>query len=181
MIKLNPVVKSYERLPSSAAIAFFKHVAPEHKSPTSPSSASVYKVIEDTSGGADEARGGSWRGGWAKRFIPDTITYETSLEARPDGMVTITHAPMGVNSVTIWVVREGKQGGGVELEKTGIVTSNMMLMGFIKTTLQESYDKIVRDFVAALEKEVAQVGNVGDVEKGVASTGEAEKVFEVAC
>jgi len=32
-----------------------------------------------------------------------------------------------------------------------------------------------------LEKEVAQVGNVGEVEKGVASTGEAEKAVEVAC
>ena len=65
---------------------------------------------------------------------------------------------MGVNSVTTWVVREATEeegGKGLVLEKTGKVTSNRMLMGFIKTTLQESYEKLDRDFVAALEREVA--------------------------
>lgn len=48
------------------------------------------------------------------------------------------------------------------LEKTGQVTSNRMLMTFIKTTLQDSYEKLDRDFVAALDKEMA---GGADIEK----------------
>jgi hypothetical protein len=48
---------------------------------------------------------------------------------------------------------QGKE--GLILEKTGKVTSNRMLMTFIKTTLQASYDKLVQEFLMALEKDVA--------------------------
>jgi hypothetical protein len=72
-------------------------------------------------------------------------------------MVSITHAPMGVNSITTWVVREAtpEEGQGLVLEKTGKVTSNRMLMTFIKTTLQQSYEKLSEDFVAALDRDIA--------------------------
>jgi hypothetical protein len=43
---------------------------------------------------------------------------------------------------------------GLVLEERGKVTSNRMLMGFIKTTLQESHQKLVRDFMVVLEKSV---------------------------
>ena len=103
--------------------------------------------------------------GWAKRFIPDSITYETSMECLEDGLRSITHAPMGVHSSTTWIVKNG-EGGGLVLEERGKVTSNRMLMGFIKTTLQESHEKLVKDFMAVLEEEVAGDGEGnGEVEK----------------
>jgi hypothetical protein len=168
MLALNPILKSHKLLPESSSISFFSRVPDEHKPPatgTFDGAIPVYEVIEAMdSGAADgEAQSGSWRGGWASRFVPDTITYESSIQNTPDGMVSITHAPMGVNSVTTWVVRgareEEGEGKGLVLEITGKVTSNRMLMGFIKTTLQDSYEKLDRDFVAALEREIA-----GDVD-----------------
>jgi hypothetical protein len=42
----------------------------------------------------------------------------------------------------------------IVLESTVTVTSNRMLMGFIKTTLQESHETLVKEFVAVLEKEL---------------------------
>ena len=45
--------------------------------------------------GGEEGGGGTWRGGWAKRFIPDTLEYETSMQKKEDGLVSITHAPSG--------------------------------------------------------------------------------------
>jgi len=64
---------------------------------------------------------------------------------------------MGVHSITTWLVKDDEDGnGGLVLEERGEVTSNRMLMGFIKTTLQESHDKLVRDFVNVLEKQVRE-------------------------
>jgi hypothetical protein len=157
MLGLNPIIKSYDRIPDSSSIAFFKSVAAEDKPPaTGPEKlVPVYRVVETMGGGPEDgASAGSWRGGWAKRFIPDTITYETSLQNTENGMISITHAPMGVNSVTRWTVTEPVEGQGLVLEKTGKVTSNRMLMTFIKTTLKESYEKLANDFAAALEKEI---------------------------
>ena len=86
------------------------------------------------------------------------------MECLEDGLRSITHAPMGVHSSTTWIVRDGE--GGLVLEERGKVTSNRMLMGFIKTTLQDSHEKLVKDFMAVLEKEVAGDGEGnGEVEK----------------
>ena len=83
----------------------------------------------------DEAQGGSWRGGWAKRFVPDSITYNSSIQNRDDGMLSITQAPMGVHSITTWLVKDAEdEDGHLVLEERGEVTSNRMLMGFIKTS-----------------------------------------------
>lgn len=157
MLDLNPIIKSHTPLPESSSHAFFQKVAPEDKPPaTGPEQiVPVYAIVESMSENSSDG-GGSWRGGWAKRFIPESITYETSMQNTEDGMITITHAPMGVHSVTKWVVREGKEGEGLVLEKTGKVTSNRMLMGFIKTTIQGSYEKLARDFVVELEKMVEE-------------------------
>ena len=155
MLGLNPIIKSFDRLPDSSSTAFFKHVSAEDKPPaTGPEEfVPVYHVVETMGGGPEDgAQAGSWRGGWAKRFIPDTITYETSLQNTENGMISITHAPMGVNSVTRWTLMEAEEGQGLVLVKTGKVTSNRMLMTFIRTTLQESYEKLANDFAAALEK-----------------------------
>jgi hypothetical protein len=156
MIRMNPIVNAHHRLPDSSSIAFFKNESVDHQPPTDSAPFPVYQVTEDMSGSSDgeESGGGTWRGGWAKRFVPDSITYETSMQCTDDGLVSITHAPMGVHSVTTWMVREGDDGGLV-LDERGMVTSNRMLMGFIKTTLQGSHEKLVKDFMAALEKEVA--------------------------
>jgi hypothetical protein len=163
MIALNPIVKSHALLPPTSSTAFFLSESADLV-PPSPETTPVYQVTEDMSGSADaEQGGGSWRGGWAKRFIPDSISYETSMEALEDGLRSITHAPMGVHSSTMWMVKEG-EGGGLVLEEKGRVTSNRMLMGFIKTTLQESHEKLVRDFMAVLQKDVAGEGE-GEVEK----------------
>ena len=114
-------------------------------------------------GGGDENGGASWRGGWAKKFIPDSITYETSMEHLEDGLRSITHAPMGVHSVTLWQMKEGEH--GLVLEERGKVTSNRMLMAFIKTTLQESHEKLVKDFLVALEKSIVERRGGEEVEK----------------
>ena len=71
---------------------------------------------------------------------------------------------MGVHSVTTWVIKEAAD-GTITLEERGCVTSNRMLMGFIKTTLQASHDKLVADVVAILEK---------DAEGANKSTGKEE-------
>jgi len=163
MLTINPLLKSTTLLPTSASIAFYKTV-PKDLRPASSSAIEnipVYSVVE-AQGEETEGEGGTWRGGWTKRFIPDEIVYETSMQATENGMIAISHAPMGVHSVTIWVIREAKEEDpengetGLVVEKTGAVTSNRMLMGFIKTTLQESYDKLAKDFVKLLQKEVAK-------------------------
>lgn len=82
------------------------------------------------------------------------------MDHLPDGLRSITHAPMGVHSSTTWIVA-GEEGSLV-LEERGKVTSNRMLMGFIRTTLQESHEKLVRDFMAVLE---GKFGGKGE-EKG---------------
>lgn len=108
----------------------------------------------------DKQAAGNWRGGWAKRFIPEQITYQTTVEAREDGMKSLTHAAMGVQSVTHWVVKDGESGNGLVVEKMGAVTSNRMLMSFIATTLKESHEQLARDFVIALEQYVAGLDEV---------------------
>ena len=128
MIRMNPIVKAHHRLPDSSSLAFFKTESPEHKTAADSPPLPVYEVTEDMGGSPDgEASGGNWRGGWARRFIPDSITYETSMQCRDDGLVSITHAPMGVHSVTTWSVSE--KDGHLVLDERGIVTSNRMLMG----------------------------------------------------
>jgi hypothetical protein len=170
MIRMNPIVIAHHRLSDSASAAFFKSEPAAYQSADRAIVIPVYEVTEDTSGGAADGAqdgGGSsgWRGGWAKRFIPDSLTYETSQQCRPDGLLSITHAPMGVHSTTTWVVKEAEGGdGGLVLEERGRVTSNRMLMGFIKTTLQQSHEKLVKDFVALLEAEFAGESD-GNVEK----------------
>jgi len=165
MLSLNPLLKSSTLLPPSGSTAFYKAVPKELKpaSKDAIESTAVYSVVE--AHGTGEEANSTWRGGWAKRFIPDEIVYETSMQNKETGMIAITHAPMGVHSLTMWTVREALDSDpvvengnktGLVLEKTGAVTSNRMLMGFIRTTLQESYDKLAKDFVVLLEKEVAK-------------------------
>jgi len=84
------------------------------------------------------------------------------MQVKEDGLVSITHAAMGVHSLTTWVVKE--EDGEVILDERGVVTSNRMLMGFIKTTLQGSHDKLVKDFVALLEKSWAEKEGTGKEE-----------------
>lgn len=96
------------------------------------------------------------------------------MQATNDGMVAITHAPMGVHSVTTWTIREEGEGGLV-VEIEGKVTSNRMLMGFIKTTLQGSYDKLAKDFLKIVEEEVKESGEkTGAEDAPVAVPGEQQ-------
>jgi hypothetical protein len=154
MLTLNPIVISHQLLPPESSAAFFASEAKEYEpAATSPGRLiPVYAVTESSDGQADSEDGG-WRGGWAKRFIPEAITYETSMDFKEDGLLSITHAPMGVRSESTWRIRE--IGGGLVVEEIGKVTSNRMLMAFIKTTLQVSTEKLVDDFVAILEREAA--------------------------
>jgi hypothetical protein len=73
------------------------------------------------------------------------------------GHIAITHAPMGVNSVTTWTLRESEE--GLVVDMSGEVESNKMSMAFIKTTLSESYTKLAERFLKDLKKEVE--GNDG--------------------
>jgi hypothetical protein len=54
MIRLNPIVKSYRRLPDSASEAFFKNEPAERKASSSENDFPVYEVVEDIGGVASE-------------------------------------------------------------------------------------------------------------------------------
>jgi hypothetical protein len=177
MHDLNPIIKSHTLLDASASAAFFASVPPENKPPATgpepPSGIPVYSVIEASSGTGEQEGGSTWRGGWAKRFIPDEIKYETSLQSTDEGMITLTHAPMGVQSITRWLLRRSaKEGEGLVVLMSGVVTSNKMLMAFIKTTIQGSYDRLASEFLMALEKEVKE----GKAPKGEDSVEVLEKI-----
>ncbi|ESZ96530.1 hypothetical protein SBOR_3032 [Sclerotinia borealis F-4128] len=162
MITMNPLVTAHVLLPPTHALAleFFKF-EPLDLQPTTTSPCEIWEITDDMSAGTAEDNGGGWRGGWAKRFIPDQITYTSSLQDRDDGLMSVTHAPMGVHSVTSWIVREAGPGessltlgeGRLVLEEKGTVRASRMLMGFIKTTLQESHEKLVRDFMRTLKED----------------------------
>jgi len=158
MHDLNPIIKSHVLLDATASTNFFASVPASTKPPATGaqpiSEIPVYSIIEGSSGTSEQETGSTWRGGWAKRFIPDEIRYETSLQNTDEGMITITHAPMGVNSVTRWLVRRSKvEGEGLLVLMSGVVESNRMLMAFIKTTIQGSYDRLANEFLMAVEKE----------------------------
>ena len=158
MIRMNPIVTSVIPLPSSSTTTFYKSVPSAYQpdSSTLNNPVPIFSVTEDTTAETPEAQAaGNWRGGWAKRFIPEQIKYETAVETRVDGMRSLTHAAMGVSSMTLWVVKE--ENGQVVVEKEGGVTSNRMLMGFIATTLKESHEKLAEDFVKAVEKYVTEL------------------------
>ncbi|KAG4422955.1 hypothetical protein IFR04_003867 [Cadophora malorum] len=161
MLDLNPSKITYTLLPPSTSTQFYSSVPAAHKPPTIPGDIStlpVYHVTEHqgtSSSGENEVQGGHWKGSWIKRFVPNELTYQTSVQHTADGMISITHAPMGVQSVTTWIVRDPvAEGQGCVLEKSGKVWSNRALMGFIKGGLQGSYEKLAADFVRALEKTV---------------------------
>jgi hypothetical protein len=157
MLDINPLMKSYSPLPETSSIAFYKSVPKQHK-PPNPASCPTYAIVESTEDSSGEqADAGSWRGGWAKRFVPETIHYETAIQVTEMGHIAITHAPMGVNSVTTWTLRESEE--GLVVDMSGEVESNKMLMAFIKTTLSESYTKLAERFLKDLKKEVE--GNDG--------------------
>ncbi|TVY93791.1 hypothetical protein LAWI1_G000956 [Lachnellula willkommii] len=104
------------------------------------------------------------------------------MQCTPSGMFAITHAPLGVHSITTWTVTRDENGSGCVLEKEGKVTSNRMLMGFIRTTLQESYDRLARDFVVLLQREVGKKrerGREKEKEKEVVGQPAAGEQVEV--
>ncbi len=184
MLNLNPLIKSHELLPESASTAFFKSVPAEDKPPATglvEAPIPIYHVVEGTGGDPEGNSGGnSWRGGWASKFVPDSIVYETSMQLTENGLVSITHAPMGVNSVTTWSLKDAEDGKeGLVLLKTGKVTSNRALMTFIKTTIQGSYDKLAKDFVVELEKVAAAESKTLEAEKEEAIEGRVPEVENV--
>ncbi|KAK0125356.1 hypothetical protein ONS95_000622 [Cadophora gregata] len=163
MLDLNPSKITYTLLPASTSTQFYSSVPAAHKPPTIPGDISTLPVFHVTehqgtsSSDENEVQGGHWKGSWIKRFVPNELTYQTSVQHTADGMISITHAPMGVQSVTTWVVRDpAAEGEGCVLEKTGKVWSNRALMGFIKGGLQASYERLAADYVRALEKMVAE-------------------------
>lgn len=177
MHDLNPIIKSHAQLDASASTAFFASVPAENKPPaTGPmpiSDIPVFSIVEASSGTGEQEGGSTWRGGWAKRFIPDEIKYETSLQNTDEGMITLTHAPMGVHSITKWLLRRSaKEGEGLVVLMSGVVSSNKMLMAFIKTTIQGSYDRLASEFLMALEKEVQE----GKAPEGEDSAEVLEKI-----
>ncbi|TGO60556.1 hypothetical protein BOTNAR_0143g00180 [Botryotinia narcissicola] len=174
MISLNLLVTAHTLLPPThiLAVDFFK-TEPPSLQPSTSSPCEIWEITDDISA-ADGDNGGGWRGGWAKRFVPDQITYTSSLQDREDGLVSVTHAPMGVHSVTTWIVREAGPGesslmlgqGRLVLEEKGVVRASRMLMGFIKTTLQESHEKLVKDFMRVLNENGADGEEVENGAKG---------------
>ncbi|CAD6444298.1 619b9e6c-33b3-4b0c-8a40-841fdb9fe021 [Sclerotinia trifoliorum] len=175
MITMNPLVTVHTLLPPTHILAkdFFKF-EPIELQPSTRCPCEIWEITDDLSANTEGETGSGWRGGWSKRFIPDQITYTSSLQDREDGLVSITHAPMGVHSVTTWIVREAGPGesslmlgdGRLVLEEKGVVRASRMLMGFIKTTLQESHEKLVKDFMGVLEGKGRNGQEVGNELKG---------------
>ncbi|CZT04162.1 uncharacterized protein RAG0_10719 [Rhynchosporium agropyri] len=175
ILDLNPSKITYTLLPPSTSTEFYKTVPDAYKPPAidsgSISDFPVYKIVEpqgtssDGEADVEGAQSGHWKGGWIKRFIPNDLVYETSVQHTVDGLVSITHAPMGVQSVTTWIAHEPATAGeGCVLEMTGKVWSNRALMPFIRGNLQASYEKLAADFVLALEKLIAEEQKPGGVE-----------------
>lgn len=158
MIRMNPIVTSVIPLATSASTAFYKSVPKAYQPASSRTSpVPVFEVVEDMSVETPDTKAaGNWRGGWAQRFIPEQIKYQTAVEALEDGMRSLTHAAMGVSSMTLWTVKENPD-GSIVVDKEGGVTSSRMLMGFISSSLKESHEKLAEDFVKALEKHVASL------------------------
>ncbi|KAH6724125.1 hypothetical protein BKA61DRAFT_23877 [Leptodontidium sp. MPI-SDFR-AT-0119] len=176
MLDLNPSKITYTLLPPSTSEQFYTSVPDAHKPPTIASgpisSLPVYHITEhqgtfkDGEAEVQGVQGGHWKGSWIKRFVPNELAYQTSVQHIADGMISITHAPMGVQSVTTWVVHDSaKEGEGCVLEKSGKVWSNRALMPLIKGGLQGSYEKLAADFVVALEKMVAEEQKPGNTEE----------------
>ncbi|KAG9237729.1 hypothetical protein BJ875DRAFT_125350 [Amylocarpus encephaloides] len=155
ILSLNPIIKSYVVLPPASSVSFYQNVVNELKPSTRAEieKTRVFSVIEG-SGDSKGEDGDTWRGGWAQMFVPDQISYETSYQQRDGGAVAITHAPMGVRSVTHWSVEEIE--GRLMIAVKLVVTSNRMLMGFIKTTLQASINQLSGDFVKAMDKKAGE-------------------------
>ncbi|QSZ37282.1 hypothetical protein DSL72_009376 [Monilinia vaccinii-corymbosi] len=161
MITMNPLVTAHTLLPPThvRAVNFFKS-EPRDLQPSASSPSEIWEITDDMTAGkaADNA---GWRGWWTKRFVPDRITYTSSLQDREDGLITVTHAPMGLHIVGTWIVREAGPGeasvmlgsrGRLVLEERAVVRASRILMGFIKATLQESHDKLAREFMRVLEE-----------------------------
>ncbi|KAH7342792.1 hypothetical protein BKA65DRAFT_478664 [Rhexocercosporidium sp. MPI-PUGE-AT-0058] len=181
MLDLNPSKITYTLLPPSTSEQFYNSVPDAHKPPAIASgpisSLPVYHITEhqgaykeDGEAEVQGVQGGHWKGSWIKRFVPNDLVYQTSVQHTADGLISITHAPMGVQSVTTWVVHEpAKEGEGCLLEKSGKVWSNRALMPLIRGGLQGSYEKLAADFVVALEKMVAAEQKPGSLEESKAS------------
>lgn len=156
MFELNASPVSYTPLPAASASSFYAGVPAAHQPATASAGAlPVYAVTEHA---APEGEGNVWqKTSWFKRFVPHELSYQTGVQHTPDGLVCITQAPMGVMSVTTWVAREEEAASGrvCVVDMTGKVTSNRMLMGFIKAGLQTGYERLARDFVKALENRYA--------------------------
>jgi hypothetical protein len=86
--------------------------------------------------------------------VPDKVQYETGMENTPSGATHITHAPLGVSSVTTWTVRQKGPGKACVVDMTGKVESNKILMQFIKKMLPEDYQGLAQRFLEALVKDV---------------------------
>jgi hypothetical protein len=184
MLALNLLMSECKTLPPDNSAKFYKTVPSKHQPanvssckvrPSSPKpflkssnvtihtklkpklkanmhSTQTYFITEDSD--AREASSGSW----TKKFVPEKVQYETGVENTPTGMVSITHAPLGVSSVTTWVVKE--KDGACVVDMTGKVESNMVLMQFIKRMLAADYQELADRFLETLKKEVE-----GGVEK----------------
>lgn len=161
MITMNPLVADYFALAEEESKNFFKHEHPDHKPPLDYMGREipvpVYSITDDmTRPGRD---GQAANGGWTKKFVPEKITYSASMRNLSNGLLSVTHAPMGIHSVTTWLVKETYDGQLV-IEERGLMTSNRLLMGFIKSTLHDSHDKLLSDIVTELINEAERENNL---------------------
>ncbi|KAB8296218.1 hypothetical protein EYC80_008999 [Monilinia laxa] len=165
MISMNPLVTAHTLLPPThiLAVDFFK-TEPADLQPTASSPCEVWEVTDDMAAANVEESGGGWRGGWAKRFIPDQITYLSCFQDREDGLLSVTHAPMGSTQCDD-LDCEGSGAWG-EFSDAGIGGK----IGFGGEGGGEGdHEKLVRDFMKVLkEKEI----NGGEAENPQGESGE---------
>lgn len=83
--------------------------------------------------------------------MPATVTYSAGFRDIVDGLLVSSHAPFGVRSRSVWAVKQDEEGGWL-LQETATATANWFLMSFIKKTISDAHEKLVRDFVTELEE-----------------------------
>jgi hypothetical protein len=155
MIRLNPLVQSYELISTSEPSA----------------TASVSKLSKASSLSSKSAQGAGAEGefdtrthtytvtdkldnlnSWTAVLSPKQVTYTSALTSTVTGLDSVVNAPMGMVSSVTWNVVEG-EGGALVLEEHGKVKCNRLVAGFVKGAMVESHGVLARGFAAKLTEE----------------------------
>lgn len=81
---------------------------------------------------------------------PSTVQYSGDFTNEADGVVVLTHAPMGFEGWSKWSIEDGED--GLEVVEEATIRCPLVLMPFIKSTVKSSHDKLHVQLVERLKK-----------------------------